>query len=200
MGGEQGFENAIQVSIGHPSGGSISFDIWDWNSVVAGRWWSKAELLEVIAWWSIPIQNQQGKYMGRGVDLTHGAKTELPRILEDGDTKAQRLQVGDGAETELVLVVPGHPLPFITYQASYQLQVLKAACVDRKQASWGWSLLSCVSPGHHPRQPGPSFPRLHRVPGGLQSLHLRPQLPRGICLQGKGLLAGEWLPVTINFS
>jgi len=27
MGGEQGFENAIQVSIGHPSGGRTSFDI-----------------------------------------------------------------------------------------------------------------------------------------------------------------------------
>ncbi|KAB0369686.1 hypothetical protein FD755_018679, partial [Muntiacus reevesi] len=26
-------------------------------------------------------------------DLTRGAKTELPRVLEDGDTKAQRLQV-----------------------------------------------------------------------------------------------------------
>ena len=51
------------------------------------------------------------------------------------DTKAQRLQVGDRAETELVLGVPGHPLPFLTYQASYQLQVLKAPCVDRKQAS-----------------------------------------------------------------
>lgn len=73
--------------------------------------------------------------MGRGVGLTHGAKSELPRVSEDGDTKAQRQQVGDRAETELVLGVPGHPLPFLTYQASYQLQVLKAACVDRKQAS-----------------------------------------------------------------
>ncbi|KAB0352184.1 hypothetical protein FD754_017041, partial [Muntiacus muntjak] len=27
------------------------------------------------------------------LDLTRGAKTELPRVLEDGDTKAQRLQV-----------------------------------------------------------------------------------------------------------
>lgn len=27
MGGEQGFENAIQVSIEHPSGGRTSFDI-----------------------------------------------------------------------------------------------------------------------------------------------------------------------------
>lgn len=27
MGGEQGLENAIQLSIGHPSGGSMSLDI-----------------------------------------------------------------------------------------------------------------------------------------------------------------------------
>ena len=59
--------------------------------------------------------------MGRGADLTRGAKTELPRVSEDGDTKAQRLQVGDRAENELVLGVPGHPLPLLTYQASHQL-------------------------------------------------------------------------------
>lgn len=48
-----------------------------------------------------------------------------------------------------------------------------------KQTEW---FSMCLSPGHHPCQPGPSFPCLHRILGGLQSLHLRPQLPRRICL------------------
>ena len=115
------------------------------------------------------------------MEITHWAKPELPRVsgrrghrgpkTADGLLRLT-LQAGDRAETELVLWALGHPLLFLTYQAAYRLWVSKAAPCGLKAGKLRLGDSVLFSPGHHPRQPGPSFPRLHCVPGGLQSLHL----------------------------
>lgn len=45
-------------------------------------------------------------------------------------------------------------------------------------------VLFLFSLGHNPYKSGTCVPRLHSVPCGVQSLHIWPQLPRWICLQG----------------
>lgn len=111
--------------------------------------------------------------------ITHWAK-KAPQKVSGQKSTGGLLKVTVHVMTELRQVsfgVPGTPTLSDTPDSGFE-----AARVDQDRKLRLGDSQFCFPPGHHPRQPGPCFPRLHRVPGGLQSLHLRPQLPRGVCL------------------
>lgn len=68
--------------------------------------------------------------------------------------------------------------------AKLQHSVCLWKALDHQMSLFTCLVMSSLFAGHHSHFPSPGIPGLHSVPGGVQGLYLRPQLPRWFHLQG----------------